>query len=164
MPLCVFFPLEEHVCLLDCIALDLQEMDIFAAERLPCGNPPESSDLIFPSYSVRRTGDNLLKDCCRLKLKVERNLDKYALLLVLLVARAMVLDMVSTCPSNCVYCCHTGISVKRTYLIETFDFHLVQQSANSGLWAKASPPTSTVLSSNHRAGLFLSCVKNLSNE
>ncbi|XP_034393657.1 vacuolar protein sorting-associated protein 13D isoform X3 [Cyclopterus lumpus] len=74
--------LEEHVCLLDCIALDLQEMDIFAAERLPCqprdsgGKPPESSDLIFPSYSVRRTGDNLLKDCCRLKLKVERNLDK----------------------------------------------------------------------------------------
>lgn len=76
--------LESHVCLLDCISLDLQEMDIFAAERLPCqpwdsaGNPPESSDLIFPSYSVRRTGDNLLKDCCRLKLKVERNLDKYA--------------------------------------------------------------------------------------
>ncbi|XP_034732761.1 vacuolar protein sorting-associated protein 13D isoform X3 [Etheostoma cragini] len=68
--------LEEHVCLLDCIALDLQEMDIFAAERLPCGNPSESSDLIFPSYSVRRTGDNLLKDRCRLKLKVERNLDK----------------------------------------------------------------------------------------
>ncbi|XP_038577495.1 vacuolar protein sorting-associated protein 13D isoform X3 [Micropterus salmoides] len=74
--------LEDHVCLLDCIALDLQEVDIFAAERLPCqpwdngGKPPESSDLVFPSYSVRRTGDNLLKDCCRLKLKVERNLDK----------------------------------------------------------------------------------------
>uniref|UniRef100_A0A3B4T2L0 Vacuolar protein sorting 13 homolog D n=1 Tax=Seriola dumerili TaxID=41447 RepID=A0A3B4T2L0_SERDU len=74
--------LEDHVCLLDCIALDLQEMDIFAAERLPCqpwesgGKPSETSDLIFPSYSVRRTGDNLLKDCCRLKLKVERNLDK----------------------------------------------------------------------------------------
>ncbi|KAI3356825.1 hypothetical protein L3Q82_003332 [Scortum barcoo] len=73
---------ESHVCLLDCIALDLQEMDIFAAQRLPCqpwdsvGKPPEASDLIFPSYSVRRTGDNLLKDCCRLKLKVERNLDK----------------------------------------------------------------------------------------
>uniref|UniRef100_UPI0037E8D5D5 intermembrane lipid transfer protein VPS13D n=1 Tax=Semicossyphus pulcher TaxID=241346 RepID=UPI0037E8D5D5 len=73
--------LEDHVCLLDCIALDLQEMDIFAAERLPSQlwdsvKPPESSDLIFPSYSVRRTGDNLLKDRCRLKLKVERNLDK----------------------------------------------------------------------------------------
>nr|XP_020474604.1 vacuolar protein sorting-associated protein 13D isoform X1 [Monopterus albus] len=73
---------EDHVCLLDCIALDLQEMDIFAAERLPCqtwdsgGKPPETSDLIFPSYSIRRIGGNLLKDCCRLKLKVERNLDK----------------------------------------------------------------------------------------
>ncbi|KAM6982880.1 intermembrane lipid transfer protein VPS13D isoform 1-T1 [Tautogolabrus adspersus] len=74
--------LEDHVCLLDVIALDLQEMDIFAAERLPSQlwdsvvKPPESSDLIFPSYSVRRTGGNLLKNCCRLKLKVERNLDK----------------------------------------------------------------------------------------
>ncbi|XP_029011059.1 intermembrane lipid transfer protein VPS13D isoform X2 [Betta splendens] len=74
--------IDDHVCLLDCIALDLQEMDIFAAERLPAqpwdgsGKPAESSDLIFPSYSVRRSGDNLLKDHCRLKLKVERNLDK----------------------------------------------------------------------------------------
>uniref|UniRef100_A0A3P9N194 Vacuolar protein sorting 13 homolog D n=1 Tax=Poecilia reticulata TaxID=8081 RepID=A0A3P9N194_POERE len=70
---------EGHVCLLDCMALDLQEMDIFAAERLPCWDStgkPEPSDLIFPSYWVRRTGDNLLKDCCRLTLKVERNLDK----------------------------------------------------------------------------------------
>ncbi|XP_035500343.2 vacuolar protein sorting-associated protein 13D isoform X1 [Scophthalmus maximus] len=68
---------ENHVCLLDCIALDLQEMDIFAAERMACvGKPPDTSDLIFPSYSVRRTGENLLKDCCRLKLKLERNLDK----------------------------------------------------------------------------------------
>ncbi|XP_014195954.1 vacuolar protein sorting-associated protein 13D isoform X2 [Haplochromis burtoni] len=74
--------LENHVCLLDCIALDLQEMDIFAAERLPSqpldsgGKPLEYSDLVFPSYCVRRTGNNLLKDCCRLELKVERNLDK----------------------------------------------------------------------------------------
>ncbi|XP_024914858.1 vacuolar protein sorting-associated protein 13D isoform X3 [Cynoglossus semilaevis] len=73
---------ENHICLLDCISLDLQEMDIFAAERLPCqqldcdSNPSDSSDLIFPSYSVRRTGNNLLKDRCRLKLKLERNLDK----------------------------------------------------------------------------------------
>ncbi|KAM9751025.1 intermembrane lipid transfer protein VPS13D isoform 4-T4 [Menidia menidia] len=72
---------EPHVCLLDCMALDLQEMDIFAAEHLPCrpwdgGGQPESSELIFPSYSVRRTGDNLLKDRCRLRLKVERNLDR----------------------------------------------------------------------------------------
>lgn len=80
---------EDHACLLDCIAMDLQEMDIFTAERLPCqlweggGNPPESVDLVFPSYTVRRTGDNLLKDRCRLKLKVERNLDKYGLLQML---------------------------------------------------------------------------------
>lgn len=57
-------------------------MDIFAAERLPCyssdsGQNPECADLCFPSYSVRRIGDNLLKDRCRLQLKVERNLDKY---------------------------------------------------------------------------------------
>ncbi|KAK7884105.1 hypothetical protein WMY93_027228 [Mugilogobius chulae] len=71
---------EEHVCLLDCIALDLEEMDIFAAARLPsdgCGKAAESSDLVFPSYLVRRTGANMLKDCCRLKLKVERNLDRF---------------------------------------------------------------------------------------
>ncbi|KAM3617296.1 uncharacterized protein V6R79_004435 [Siganus canaliculatus] len=74
--------LEHHVCLLDCISLDLQEMDIFAGERLPCQpwdsgvKPSESADLIFPSYCVRRTGDNLLRDHCHLKLEVERNLDK----------------------------------------------------------------------------------------
>ncbi|XP_065141972.1 intermembrane lipid transfer protein VPS13D isoform X2 [Paramisgurnus dabryanus] len=70
--------LEDHVCLLDCISLDLQEMDIFAAERLPCdsvGKRPDT-DLVFPSYSVRRSGSSLLKERCHLKLKVERNLDK----------------------------------------------------------------------------------------
>ncbi|XP_035236927.1 vacuolar protein sorting-associated protein 13D isoform X1 [Anguilla anguilla] len=72
---------EEHVCLLDCITLDLQEMDIFAAERLPCEpwDGPEQQadgDLLFPSFAVRRTGGNLLKERCRLTLKVERNLDK----------------------------------------------------------------------------------------
>ncbi|XP_077570887.1 intermembrane lipid transfer protein VPS13D isoform X2 [Stigmatopora nigra] len=68
---------ETHVCLLDCIALDLQQMDIFAAERLPCQSctVTEMSDVIFPSYVVRRMGGNLLKECCRLQLKVERNLD-----------------------------------------------------------------------------------------
>ncbi|XP_077367984.1 intermembrane lipid transfer protein VPS13D isoform X2 [Festucalex cinctus] len=69
---------EIHVCLLDCIALDLQQMDIFAAERLPCqtcDRGSEISDVIFPSYCIRRMGGNLLKDCCRLQLQVERNLD-----------------------------------------------------------------------------------------
>ncbi|KAL7864820.1 hypothetical protein AOLI_G00162400 [Acnodon oligacanthus] len=72
---------EDHTCLLDCIALDLEEMDLFAAERLPCepwdsGGKHLDTDLVFTSYSVRRTGGSLLKDRCRLKLKVERNLDK----------------------------------------------------------------------------------------
>ncbi|XP_061647829.1 intermembrane lipid transfer protein VPS13D isoform X2 [Phyllopteryx taeniolatus] len=72
---------EARVCLLDCITLDLQQMDIFAAERLPrkpCDrgcSAFEISDVIFPSYCVHRMGGNLLKECCRLQLKVERNLD-----------------------------------------------------------------------------------------
>lgn len=80
--LCVCVFPEDHVCLLDCIALDLQEMDIFAAERLPCqpwdsaaGKQPDS-DLVFPSYLARCTTVSLLKERCRLKHKVERNLDK----------------------------------------------------------------------------------------
>ncbi|XP_072334512.1 intermembrane lipid transfer protein VPS13D isoform X1 [Scyliorhinus torazame] len=71
---------DEHICLLDCIVVDLQDMDIFTAERHPrdlagrsesCG-----SDLSFPSYLVRHVDGNLLKERCWLKLKVERNLDK----------------------------------------------------------------------------------------
>ncbi|XP_078095172.1 intermembrane lipid transfer protein VPS13D isoform X5 [Mustelus asterias] len=71
---------DEHICLLDCIVVDLQDMDIFTAERHPrdlagrsenCG-----SDLFFPSYLVRHVDGNLLKERCWLKLQVERNLDK----------------------------------------------------------------------------------------
>lgn len=76
-----FFLVEDYICLLDCIAVDLQEMDLFAAERLPCeswdsGVKRPDTDLVFPSYSVRRTGGSLLKERCHFKLKVERNLDK----------------------------------------------------------------------------------------
>ncbi|XP_058531396.1 intermembrane lipid transfer protein VPS13D isoform X2 [Ochotona princeps] len=71
---------EDHVCLLDCIVVDLQDMDIFAAERRPreYSTPSEDSggDLVFPSYYVRQTGGSLLTEPCRLKLQVERNLDK----------------------------------------------------------------------------------------
>ncbi|XP_053704503.1 intermembrane lipid transfer protein VPS13D [Synchiropus splendidus] len=70
---------EAQVPLLDCISLDLQQMDIFAAERQPSqlwDNPAELTDLLFPSYCVRRTGGTLLRDRCRLQLKVERNLDR----------------------------------------------------------------------------------------
>ncbi|XP_032904331.1 vacuolar protein sorting-associated protein 13D isoform X4 [Amblyraja radiata] len=71
---------EEHICLLDCIVVDLQDMDIFTAERHPrerAGRPESSaSDLHFPSYLVRHLDGNLLKERCCLKLQVERNLDK----------------------------------------------------------------------------------------
>ena len=71
---------EDHVCLLDCIVVDLQDMDIFAAERHPRedaqASDGSSGDLIFPSYFVRQTGGSLLTEPCRLKLQVERNLDK----------------------------------------------------------------------------------------
>ncbi|DAA21309.1 TPA: vacuolar protein sorting 13 homolog D [Bos taurus] len=71
---------EDHVCLLDCIVVDLQDMDIFAAERHPREysrvSEDSSGDLIFPSYFVRQTGGSLLTEPCRLKLQVERNLDK----------------------------------------------------------------------------------------
>ncbi|XP_054435700.1 intermembrane lipid transfer protein VPS13D isoform X2 [Pteronotus mesoamericanus] len=71
---------EDHVCLLDCIVVDLQDMDIFAAERHPRedakASDDGSGDLIFPSYFVRQTGGSLLTEPCRLKLQVERNLDK----------------------------------------------------------------------------------------
>ncbi|XP_039698117.1 intermembrane lipid transfer protein VPS13D isoform X2 [Pteropus medius] len=71
---------EDHICLLDCIVVDLQDMDIFAAERRPReyskASDDGSGDLIFPSYFVRQTGGSLLTEPCRLKLQVERNLDK----------------------------------------------------------------------------------------
>ncbi|KAL2104176.1 hypothetical protein ACEWY4_001044 [Coilia grayii] len=72
---------EDHVCLLDCISLDLQEMDIFSAERLACepwdgGGKRADPDLLFSSYAVRRSGSSLLQERCHLRLKVERNLDK----------------------------------------------------------------------------------------
>uniref|UniRef100_A0A4X1W8C9 Vacuolar protein sorting 13 homolog D n=1 Tax=Sus scrofa TaxID=9823 RepID=A0A4X1W8C9_PIG len=71
---------EDHVCLLDCIVVDLQDMDIFAAERRPReyskSSEASSGDLLFPSYFVRQTGGSLLTEPCRLKLQVERNLDK----------------------------------------------------------------------------------------
>ncbi|KAE8593143.1 hypothetical protein XENTR_v10019000 [Xenopus tropicalis] len=71
---------EEHICLLDCIIVDLQDMDIFAAERFSMdfreGFDDFRADLIFPSYFVRQVGGSLLTERCRMKLQLERNLDK----------------------------------------------------------------------------------------
>ncbi|KAJ7306493.1 hypothetical protein JRQ81_009848 [Phrynocephalus forsythii] len=71
---------EEQSSLLDCIVVDLQDMDIFAAERTSRDNAQTEEDaggeLIFPSFRVRQTGGSLLTEPFRLKLQVERNLDK----------------------------------------------------------------------------------------
>ncbi|XP_044308193.1 vacuolar protein sorting-associated protein 13D isoform X3 [Varanus komodoensis] len=71
---------EEQVCLLDCIVVDLQDMDIFAAERYSReyskATEDSGADLSFPSFIVRQTGASLLTEPFRLKLQVERNLDK----------------------------------------------------------------------------------------
>uniref|UniRef100_A0A8C8S437 Vacuolar protein sorting 13 homolog D n=1 Tax=Pelusios castaneus TaxID=367368 RepID=A0A8C8S437_9SAUR len=71
---------EDHICLLDCIVVDLQNMDIFAAERYPrdysMATADTGSDLIFHSYFVRQAGGSLLTEPFGLKLQVERNLDK----------------------------------------------------------------------------------------
>ncbi|XP_075461165.1 intermembrane lipid transfer protein VPS13D isoform X3 [Ascaphus truei] len=71
---------EEYICLLDCIVVDLQDMDIFAAERSPRdfaeGLEKSRADLSFPSYFIRQRGGSLLTERCRLKLQLERNLDK----------------------------------------------------------------------------------------
>lgn len=60
--------------------VDLQDMDIFTAERYSrdCLEPAEDIgvQLSFPSCVVRQTGGSLLKEPFRLKLQVERNLDK----------------------------------------------------------------------------------------
>ncbi|XP_068096572.1 intermembrane lipid transfer protein VPS13D isoform X2 [Hyperolius riggenbachi] len=79
VPDCPLGP-DEHICLLDYIVIDLQDMDIFAAQRCHTDSaedleksPPE---LCFPSYFVKQTGGSLLTERCRLKLQLERNLDK----------------------------------------------------------------------------------------
>ncbi|KAG8142172.1 hypothetical protein E2320_006131, partial [Naja naja] len=71
---------KEQACLLDCITVDLQDMDIFAAERYSREYsqpvPDASVDLTFPSFVIRQAGGSLLTEPFRLKLQVERNLDR----------------------------------------------------------------------------------------
>ncbi|XP_063173560.1 intermembrane lipid transfer protein VPS13D isoform X1 [Candoia aspera] len=71
---------KEQTCLLDCIVVDLQDMDIFAAERYSRDYSQAardaSVDLTFPSFVIKQTGGSLLTEPFRLKLQVERNLDR----------------------------------------------------------------------------------------
>ncbi|PIK58868.1 putative vacuolar protein sorting-associated protein 13D-like [Apostichopus japonicus] len=66
----------DHVCLLDCINIDLVDMDLFSSHRIEHNDfdPRETTALIFPSFVVVRKGFKLLEQTCMLKLQVERNL------------------------------------------------------------------------------------------
>eukprot|EP00057_Strongylocentrotus_purpuratus_P014712 XP_011669186.1 PREDICTED: vacuolar protein sorting-associated protein 13D [Strongylocentrotus purpuratus] len=69
---------EENLsCLLDCIQIDLEDMDLYPAERVSPTDfdVSDGTALIFPSFIVQRKGGKLLKQTCLLKLQVDRNLD-----------------------------------------------------------------------------------------
>lgn len=75
----------EHCCLLDVINVELTDMDIYSAVRLDKDNRHDSvnqisyssSDkiLLFPSFLIRKQGNDLLQQKFMLQVQVERNLD-----------------------------------------------------------------------------------------
>ncbi|XP_076848119.1 LOW QUALITY PROTEIN: intermembrane lipid transfer protein VPS13D [Brachyhypopomus gauderio] len=152
---------EDHVCLLDCIALDLQEMDVFAAEWLPCeprdsGGNQQDADLTFPSYAARRTGGSLLTERCRLKLKVERNLDK---------------ELSHTVPDMSVHgslsSVHCSVDLERYQLIRGLLEHNLGEPVEEFLrpYNLQDPSSHTVLSGDVYTGLSLLVdMKNVSLE
>ncbi|XP_053498784.1 intermembrane lipid transfer protein VPS13D isoform X2 [Ictalurus furcatus] len=152
---------EDHVCLLDCIAVDLQEMDLFAAEWLPCelwdsGVKRIDTDLVFPSYSVHRTGGSLLKERCHLKLKVERNLDREL--------SHAVPDMSIHGSLSSVHC---SLALERYQLIRGLLEHNLGEPVEEFLrpYNLQDPSTYTVLSGDVYTGLsFLVDMKNVSLE
>ncbi|XP_038078266.1 vacuolar protein sorting-associated protein 13D-like isoform X2 [Patiria miniata] len=67
----------DTTCFLDCMHLDLVDMDLFSAERVEHVDFDARDDtaMIFPSFVISRKGGRLLKNTCRLRLQVDRNLD-----------------------------------------------------------------------------------------
>ncbi|XP_070561460.1 LOW QUALITY PROTEIN: intermembrane lipid transfer protein VPS13D-like [Ptychodera flava] len=67
-----------HRCLLDVMHIDLEDMDLYSAERTEAKERTkevQQSVMVFPSCIVQRKGGKLLKEKCILKLQVERNLN-----------------------------------------------------------------------------------------
>lgn len=56
--------------LLDCMHLELVDMDLFSAVRVPVSGQHKTS-----AFTYKRQGMKLLNEKCRLSLSVERNLD-----------------------------------------------------------------------------------------
>lgn len=56
--------------LLDCMQLELVDMDLFSAVRVPLTSQNKTS-----AFTYKRLGLKLLNEKCKLSLSVERNLD-----------------------------------------------------------------------------------------
>lgn len=71
------FAMTGERCLLDVLSVELQEMDLYSAERLELDKKPgnvQALDINFSSFVVMKRGEPLLKQKCELKLQIERNL------------------------------------------------------------------------------------------
>ncbi|CAL1290806.1 unnamed protein product [Larinioides sclopetarius] len=75
---------QQNECLLDVINVELADMDLYSAVHIPCKknqkrgrniSSPDCRDLIFPSFVIRKQGNDLLQQKFMLHVQVERNLD-----------------------------------------------------------------------------------------
>nr|XP_031830525.1 vacuolar protein sorting-associated protein 13D isoform X1 [Nomia melanderi] len=65
-------------CMLDITFLELVNMDVYAAKRIPCDDHDENNDmLVVGGFLIKKLGSSLLTEMCHLKLRIERNLDTY---------------------------------------------------------------------------------------
>jgi vacuolar protein sorting-associated protein 13D len=66
-------------CLLDVMQIELVNMDLYAAQReaIHSDKKKPQCGLKLGSFCVNKQGPSLLREKCRLKLQVERNLDTH---------------------------------------------------------------------------------------
>jgi vacuolar protein sorting-associated protein 13D len=66
-------------CLLDVMQIELVNMDLYAAQREAAfsDNKKPQCTLKLGSFYVNKQGPSFLREKCRLKLQVERNLDTH---------------------------------------------------------------------------------------
>nr|XP_054769178.1 intermembrane lipid transfer protein VPS13D-like [Lytechinus pictus] len=131
---------EENMrCLLDCIHIDLEDMDLYSAERVSPTDfdVSDGTALIFPSFIVQRKGGKLLKQTCLLKLQVDRNLD--------IDIRRTVPDMEIDGLLSSVHCC---LDLSQYQLIRGFLDHNLGEHLEEfqPMPRPANPESQTVLS------------------
>lgn len=66
-------------CLLDVMQIELVNMDLYAAQReaIHSDKKKPQCGLKLGTFCVNKQGPSLLREKCRLKLQVERNLDTH---------------------------------------------------------------------------------------